>query len=140
MSILNIINLSLPQISVLNYDFICVGNGEVEHCSLEDDLIVTDYVSHTGDMFLVFELLSGKPINIELSKNGGQYQIVNNINYVFNNTDSIMLKTSKDTIDSGPNPIKTSYNMYIYRDPIDQNENDGLPVLLNTVRINFNSL
>ena len=51
-----------------------------------------------------------------------------------------MLKTSKDTTNSGTNHIDISYNMYIYRDPIDQNENDGLPVLLNTVRINFNSL
>ena len=51
-----------------------------------------------------------------------------------------MLKSSKDTTDGGTNPIKSSYNMYIYRDSIDQNENNGLPVLLNTVRINFNSL
>lgn len=41
---------------------------------------------------------------------------------------------------AGTNPIDSSYNMYIYRDSIDQNENNGLPVLLNTVRINFNSL
>ena len=73
MSILNIINLSLPQISVLNYDFQCVGNGEVEQCSLEVDLIVTDYVNYTGDMILVFELLSGNPINIQLSKNNEPY-------------------------------------------------------------------
>ena len=91
-------------------------------------------------MFLVFDPISVNQLDIQLSKNGGQYQVVNNINYVFNNTDSIMLKTSKDTTDSGTNPIDISYNMYIYRDPIDQNENDGLPVLLNTVRINFNSL
>ena len=140
MSILNIINLSLPQISVLNYDFQCVGNGEVEQCSLEASLIVTDYVNYTGDMFLVFDPISVNQLDIQLSKNGGQYQVVNNINYVFNNTDSIMLKTLKDTTDSGINHINSSYNMYIYRDPIDQNENDGLPVLLNTVRINFNIL
>ena len=140
MSILNIINLPLSQISILNYDLTCVGNGEVEQCSVEDNLIITDYVSYIGDMFLVFDLISVNQLDIQLSKNGGQYQVVNNINYVFNNTDSIMLKTSKDTTDSGTNPIDISYNMYIYRDPIDQNENDGLPVLLNTVRINFNSL
>ena len=40
----------------------------------------------------------------------------------------------------GTNPIKSSYNMYIYRDSIDQNDNGGSPVLLNTVRINFNNL
>lgn len=51
-----------------------------------------------------------------------------------------MLKTSKDTTDSGTNPIDISYNMHIYRDSIDQNGNNGLPVLLNTVRINFNNL
>ena len=86
MSILNIINLSLPQISVLNYDFQCSGNGEVEQCSLEDNLIVTDYVNYTGDMFLVFELLSGNPINIQLSKNGEQYERLS-INYQLNSTD-----------------------------------------------------
>ena len=139
MSILNIINLSLPQISVLNYDFIRVGNGEVEHCSLEDSLIVTDYVNYTGDMFLVFELLRGNPINIQLSKNDEQYERLIT-NYPLNSTDSIRLKASKDTTYGGANPIHTSYNMYIYRDSIDQNENNGLPVLLNTVRINFNSL
>ena len=139
MSILNIINLSLPQISVLNYDFICVGNGEVEQCSLEDNLIVTDYVNYTGDMFLVFELLSGNPINIQLSKNDEPYERLST-NYPLNSTDSIRLKASKDTTDGGTNPIDSSYNMYIYRDSIDQNENNGLPVLLNTVRINFNSL
>ena len=139
MSILNIINLSLPQISVLNYYFQCAGDGEVEQCSLEGDLIVTDYVNYTGDMFLVFELLSGKPINIELSKNGEQYERLS-INYQLNSTDLIMLKSSKYTRYGRPNPIKSSYNMYIYRDSIDQNENNGLPVLLNTVRINFNSL
>ena len=139
MSILNIINLSLPQISVLNYDFQCAGNGEVEQCSLETSLVVTRYVNYTGDMFLVFELLSGKPINIELSKNGEQYERLS-INYQLNSTDLIMLKALKNTTGGGPNPIKTSYNMYIYRDYIDQNENNGLPVLLNTVRINFNSL
>ena len=140
MSILNIINLPLPQINILNYDLTCVGNGEMEQCSVEDNLIITDYISYIGDMFLVFDQISVNQLDIQLSKNGEQYQVVNNINYVFNNTDSIMLKTSKDTTDSGPNPIDISYNMYIYRDPIDQNENDGLPVLLNTVRINFNIL
>lgn len=139
MSILNIINLSLPQISVLNYDFMCAGNGEVEQCSLEDNLIVTDYVNYTGDMFLVFELLSGNPINIQLSKNDEQYERLST-NYPLNSTDSIRLKASKDTTDGGTNHIHSSYNMYIYRDSIDQNENNGLPVLLNTVRINFNSL
>ena len=139
MSTLNIINLSLPQISVLNYDFECVGNGEVEKCSLEANLIVTDYVNYTGDMFLVFELLSGKPINIQLSKNDEQYERLS-ANYPLNSTDSIRLKSSKDTTDGGANPIRASYNMYIYRDSIDQNENNGLPVLLNTVRINFNIL
>ena len=137
MSILNIINLSLPQISVLNYDFQCVGNGEVEQCSLETSLIVTDYVNYTGDMFLVFELLSGNPLNIQLSKNGEQYETLY-INYPLNSTDQIMLKVLKDTTNSGK--ISTSYNMYIYKDPIDQNDNGGSPVLLNIVRINFNSL
>ena len=137
MSILNIINLSLPQISVLNYDFQCVGNGEVEQCSVETSLIVTDYVNYTGDMFLVFELLSGNPLNIQLSKNGEQYERLYII-YRLNSTDQIMLKVLKDTTNSGQ--IHTSYNMYIYKDPIDQNDNGGSPVLLNIVRINFNSL
>lgn len=70
MSILNIINLSLPQISVLNYDFMCYGNGEVEYCSVEDRLIVTDYVNYTGDMFLVFDLISVNQLDIQLLKNG----------------------------------------------------------------------
>ena len=137
MSILNIINLSLPQISVLNYDFQCAGNGEVEQCSVETSLIVTDYVNYTGDMFLVFELLNGTPLNIQLSKNGEQYERLY-INYPLNSTDQIMLKVLKDTTNSGQ--IHTSYNMYIYKDPIDQNDNGGSPVLLNIVRINFNSL
>ena len=136
MSILNIIN---SQISVLNYDFQCVGNGEVEQCSLETSLIVTDYVNYTGDMFLVFELLSVNSLDIQLSKNGEQYERLH-INYSLNSTDLIMLKSSKNTTDGGPNAIHVSYNMHIYRDSIDQNENGGLPVLLNTVRINFNSL
>ena len=134
MSILNIIN---SQISVLNYDFQCVGNGEVEQCSVEDNLNVTDYVSYTGNMFLVFELLIGIPLNIQLSKNGEQYEMLY-INYPLNSTDQIMLKVLKDTTNSGQ--IHTSYNMYIYKDPIDQNDNGGSPVLLNIVRINFNSL
>ena len=140
MSILNIINLPLSQIDILNYTLTCVGNGEVEQCSVEDNLFITDYVNYTGDMFLVFDLLSVNSLDIQLSKNGGQYQVVNNINYSLNSTDLIMLKTSKDTTDSGTNPIDVSYNMYIYRDSIDQNENGGLPVLLKTVQINFNSL
>ena len=139
MSILNIINLSLPQISVLNYDFQCAGNGEMEYCSVEDNLIVTDYVNYTGYMFLVFELLSGNPINIQLSKNDEPYEMLST-NYPLNSTDLIRLKSSKYTRYNGSNHIKSSYNMYIYRDSIDQNENNGLPVLLNTVRINFNSL
>ena len=139
MSILNIINLSLPQISVLNYDFQCVGDGEVEQCSLENSLVVTRYVNYTGDMFLVFELLSRNPINIQISKNNEQYERLST-NYPLNSTDLIMLKASKDTTDVGTNPKDVSYNMHIYRDSIDQNENGGLPVLLNTVRINFNSL
>ena len=139
MSILNIINLSLPQISVLNYDFQCVGNGEVEQCSLEVDLIVTDYVNYTGDMFLVFELLSGNPINIQLSKNNEPYERLSP-NYPLNSTDLIRFSSSKTITGGDTNPIKSSYNMYIYRNSIDQNENNGLPVLLNTVRINFNSL
>ena len=140
MSISNIINLPLSQIDILNYTLTCVGNGEVEQCSVESSLIVTDYVNYTGDMFLVFDLLSVNSLDIQLSKNGGQYQVVNNINYSLNSTDLIMLKTSKDTTDSGTNPIDVSYNMHIYRDSIDQNENGGLPVLLKTVQINFNSL
>ena len=136
MSILNIINLPL---SIIDYDFQCAGNGEVEQCSVESSLNVTDYVSYTGNMFLVFELLIGAPLNIQLSKNGEQYERLY-INYPLNSTDQIMLKSSKDTTDSGPNPIKSSYNMYIYKDPIDQNDNGGSPVLLNIVRINFNSL
>ena len=139
MSILNIINLPLPQISVLNYDFQCAGNGEMEYCSVEDNLIVTDYVNYTGYMFLVFELLSGNPINIQLSKNDEPYEMLST-NYPLNSTDLIRLKSSKYTRYNGSNHIKSSYNMYIYRDSIDQNENNGLPVLLNTVRINFNSL
>ena len=90
-------------------------------------------------MILVFELLSGNPIDIQLSKNNEPYERLSP-NYPLNSTDLIRLKSSKDTTDGGTNPIKSSYNMYIYRDSIDQNENNGLPVLLNTVRINFNSL
>ena len=125
--------------SILIYDFICVGNGEVEQCSLEADLIVTDYVNYTGDMFLVFELLSGNPINIQLSKNNEPYERLST-NYPLNSTDLIRLKSSKDTTDSGANPINVSYNMNIYREAIDQNENNGNPVLLKTVLIKFNSL
>ena len=40
MSILNIINLSLPQISVLNYDFICVGNGAGVNISNSNKLYI----------------------------------------------------------------------------------------------------
>ena len=136
MSILNLINLPL---SIIDYDFQCVGNGEVEQCSLETSLNVTDYVSYTGNMFLVFELLIGIPLNIQLSKNNEPYERLST-NYPLNSTDLIMLKASKDTTDGETNHIDSSYNMYIYRDSIDQNENNGLPVLLNTVRINFNSL
>lgn len=125
MSTLNIINLSLLQISVLNYDFQCAGNGEAELCLLEVSLIVTDYVNYTGDMFLVFELLSGNPINIQLSKNDGPYEMLST-NYLLNSTDLIMLKSSKYTRYGGSVHIKSSYNMYIYRDSIDQNENNGI--------------
>ena len=92
----------------------CDGNGEVEYCSVEDRLIVTDYVNYTGDMFLVFELLSGNPINIQLSKNDEPYERLS-INYPLNSTDLIRLKASKDTTGGGANPIHTSYNMYIQR-------------------------
>ena len=55
-------------------------------------------------------------------------------------TDNIVFYTEYD---KGYN-INTSYhgvyNMKIYRDAVDQNENNGNPVLLNTVQININGI
>lgn len=140
MSIITITNAEFEAPSILDYSMTCVGNGEVETCTVEEILPIDNYVNYTGDMLLTFDLVSVNDLDIQLSKNGGQYTIVNNTTYSFNSSDMLTLKSVKDTTDSGANQINVSYNMYIYRDPIDQNENDGLPVLLNTVRINFNSL
>ena len=139
MSILTINNAEFEAPNILEYSMTCVGNGEVETCTVEEILPIDNYVNYIGDMLLTFDLISVNDLDIQLSKNGEQYTLVNYITYSFNNNDILTLKSAKDTTDSGANPINVSYNMYIYRDPIDQNENNGLPVLLNTVRINFNS-
>ena len=140
MSVITITNAELEVPSILNYYMTCVGNGEVETCTVEEILPVNDYVTYTGDMLLTFDLISVNDLEIQLSKNGEQYTLVNYITYSFNNNDILTLKSAKDTTDSGTNTIDVSYNMNIYREAVDQNENNGNPVLLKTVLINFNSL
>jgi hypothetical protein len=140
MSILTITNAEKEAPSILNYSMMCIGNGEVETCSLETTLPINDYINYNGDMFLTFDLVSVNGLDLRLSKNGEQYENVNNTTYSFNSNDTLTLKTEKDTTDAGNNAVDVSYNMNIYRDAIDQNDNNGNPVLLKTILININSL
>ena len=140
MSILTITNAEKEAPSILNYSMECIGNGEVEKCFLETTLPINDYINYNGDMFLTFDLVSVNGLGLRLSKNGEQYENVNNTTYSFNSNDTLTLKTEKDTTDAGNNAVDVSYNMNIYRDAIDQNDNNGNPVLLKTVLININSL
>ena len=139
MSIITITNAEFEAPSILNYSMTCFGNGEVEKCSLETTLPINDYINYNGDMFLTFDLVSVNGLGLRLSKNGEQYENVNNTLYSFNSNDTLTLKTEKDTTDAGNNAVNVSYNMNIYRDAIDQNDNNGNPVLLKTVLMNINS-
>ena len=139
MSIITITNAEFEAPSILNYSMTCFGNGEVEKWSLETTLPINDYINYNGDMFLTFDLVSVNGLGLRLSKNGEEYENVNNTLYSFNSNDTLTLKTEKDTTDAGNNAVDVSYNMNIYRDAIDQNDNNGNPVLLKTVLMNINS-
>lgn len=55
-------------------------------------------------------------------------------------TDEIHLYTAYDKNYNSNTPYHGIYNMKIYREATDQNENGGNPVLLNTVQMNINGI
>ena len=145
MSILTINNLEKQSLTLFNIDMQCMGENQggvdVEICSGEDPINLYDYVSYEGQVFLQFEDVSGGGLVFKLSIQESQPEtIIQGTMYSCYKTDNIVFYTEYYKNYNINTSYHGVYNMYIYRDSIDQNENNGFPVLLNTVRINFNSL
>ena len=145
MSTLTINNAEKPLLTLFNIDMPCMGENQggadVEICRGEDPINLYDYVSYENQVFLQFEDVSGGGLIFKLSIQESQPEtIIQGTMYSCYKTDNIVFYTEYDKGYDINTPYHGVYNMYIYRDSIDQNENNGLPVLLNTVRINFRSL
>ena len=145
MSVLTINNLEKQLLTLFNIDMLCMGENQggadVEICRGEDPINLYDYVLYEDQVFLQFEDVSGGGLVFKLSIQGSQPEtIIQGTMYSCYKTDNIVFYTEYD---KGYN-INTSYhgvyNMKIYRDAVDQNENNGNPVLLNTVQININGI
>lgn len=145
MSVLTINNLEKQSLTLFNIDMQCMGGNQgwadVEICRGEDPINLYDYVSYEGQVFLQFEYVSGGGLVFKLSIQESQPEtIIQGTMYSCYKTDNIVFYTEYD---KGYN-INTSYhgvyNMKVYRDAVDQNENNGNPVLLNSVQININGI
>ena len=145
MSTLTINNLQKQLSTFLNIDMQCVGENQggadVEICRGEDPINLYDYVSYEGQVYLQFEDVSGGGLVFKLSIQGSQPgTIIQGTMYSCYKTDSIVFYTEYDKDYNINTSYHGVYNMKIYRDAVDQNENNGNPVLLNTVQININAI
>ena len=146
MSTLTINNLEKQLLLTLfNIDMQCIGKNQGgvdrEICFGEVPINLYDYVSYEGQVFLQFEDVSVGRLVFELSIQGSQPEpIIQGAMYSCYKTDNIVFYTEYN---KGYH-INKSYhgvcNMKIYRDAVDQNENNGNPVLLNTVQIKINAI
>ena len=145
MSTLTINNLEKQLLTLFNIDMPCMGGNQggadVEICRGDDIINLYEYVSYEDLVYLQFEpVLNGETI-LKLSVQGSQPElIVQGVMYNCYKTDEIHLYTEYDKNYNSNTPHHDAYNMKIYREAIDQNENNGNPVLLNTVQININAI
>ena len=145
MSVLTINNLEKQVLTLFNIDMLCMGENQggadVEICRGEDPINLYDYVSHEGQVFLQFEDVSGGGLVLKLSVQNSQPElVVHGTMYNCYKTDEIHLYTEYDKNYDANTPYHGVYNMKIYREATDQNENGGNPVLLNTVQMNINGI
>ena len=144
MSILTINNLEKQSLTLFNIDMQCMGENQgevdVEICRGDDIINLYEYVSYEDQVYLQFEpVLNGETI-LKLSVQGSQPElIVQGVRYNCYKTDEIHLYTEYYKNYNSNTPHHSAYNMKIYREAIDQNENGGNPVLLNSVQININA-
>ena len=145
MSVLTINNLQKQLSTFLNIDMQCVGENQggadVEVCYGDDIINLYDYVLYEGQVFLQFEDVSGGGLIFKLSIQESQPEtIIQGTMYSCYKTDNIVFYTEYDKGYDINTPYHGVYNMKIYRDAVDQNENNGNPILLNTVQININGI
>lgn len=145
MSVLTINNLEKQLLTLFNIDMLCMGENQggadVEICRGEDPINLYDYVLYEDQVFLQFEDVSGGGLIFKLSIQESQPEtIIQGTMYSCYKTDNIVFYTEYDKGYDINTPYHGVYNMKIYRDAIDQNENGGNPVLLNTVQININGI
>ena len=145
MSVLTINNLQKQLSTFLNIDMQCIGGNQggadVEVCYGDDIINLYDYVLYEGQVFLQFEDVSGGGLIFKLSIQESQPEtIIQGTMYSCYKTDNIVFYTEYDKGYDINTPYHGVYNMKIYRDAVDQNENNGNPILLNTVQININGI
>ncbi len=145
MSTLTINNLEKQLLTLFNIDMLCMGGNQggadVEICSGEDPINLYDYVLYEDQVFLQFEDVSGGGLIFKLSIQESQPEtIIQGTMYSCYKTDNIVFYTEYDKGYDINTPYHGVYNMKIYRDAVDQNENNGNPILLNTVQININGI
>ena len=145
MSILTINNLQKQLSTFLNIDMQCIGGNQggadLEICYGDDIINLYEYVSYEGQIYLEFETVSGGKAILKLSVQNSQPElVVYGTMYNCYKTDEIHLYTEYYKNYVANIPYHGVYNMKIYREATDQNENGGNPVLLNTVQMNINSL
>ena len=145
MSILTINNLAKQLSTFLTIDMQCMGENQggadVEICRGDDIINLYEYVSYEGQIYLYFENVSGGEATLKLSVQGSQPTlIIQGVMYSCYKTDEIHLYTEYDKDYDINTSYHGVYDMKIYREAVDQNENGGNPVLLNSVQININAI
>ena len=145
MSILIINNLAKQLSTFLTIDMQCMGENQggadVEICRGDDIINLYEYVSYEGQIYLYFENVSGGEATLKLSVQGSQPTlIIQGVMYSCYKTDEIHLYTEYDKDYDINTSYHGVYDMKIYREAVDQNENGGNPVLLNSVQININAI
>ena len=145
MSVLTINNLEKQLLTLFNIDMLCMGENQggadVEICRGEDPINLYDYVLYEDQVFLQFEDVSGGGLIFKLSIQESQPEtIMQGTMYSCYKTNNIVFYTEYDKGYDINTPYHGVYNMKIYRDAVDQNENNGNPILLNTVQININGI
>lgn len=145
MSILTINSLQKQLSTFLNIDMQCIGGNQggadLETCYGDDIINLYEYVSYEGQIYLEFETVSGGEAILKLSVQNSQPElVVHGTMYNCYKTDEIHLYTAYDKNYDANTPYHGVYNMKIYREATDQNENGGNPVLLNTVQMNINGI
>lgn len=145
MSVLTINNLEKQLLTLFNIDMLCTGENQggadVEICSGEDPINLYGYVLYEDQVFLQFEDVSGGGLIFKLSIQESQPEtIIQGTMYSCYKTDNIVFYTEYDKGYNINTPYRGVYNMKIYREAVDQNENNGNPILLNTVQINIRGI